>query len=87
MLRLYNPRPTEPLVNWKWTIGILSAHGLALFALVWLAMINPKISDWLSEAAEAELAMAVPPSAAPATQIAQPAAAIRSAQVDQRFYK
>jgi hypothetical protein len=87
MLRLYNPRPPEPVVNWTWTIGILSAHGLALLALVCLAMINPKIPVWLSEAAEAQLGMSMAPTIAPQTQIAQPSAPTRPTQVVQQFYK
>ena len=87
MLRLYNPRPRQPLVDWTWTVGILSAHSLAVFTLVWLAMINPKISVWISEGAEAELAMAVSPDVAPETQIAQPLAPMRATQVVERFYK
>jgi len=87
MLRLYNPRPRQPLVDWTWTVGILSAHSLAVFTLVWLAMINPKISVWISEGAEAELAMAVSPDVAPETQISEPLAPMRSTQVVERFYK
>jgi hypothetical protein len=86
MLRLYNPRPPEPIVDWTWTAGLLSAHGLALFALVWLAVINPKILVWISEGVEAELAAAVPPAAASTIQIAEPAAP-RRMQVVERFYK
>jgi hypothetical protein len=84
MLRLYNPRPPEPIVNWTWTVGLLSAHGLALLALVWLALVNPRIPVWISEGAEAELAAAAP---APRTQIAQPAVPVRHMQIVQRFYK
>lgn len=87
MLRLYNPRPPKPLVDWPWTVGILSAYGLAVLALVWLAMINPNISVWISEAAEAEIAMAVPPAVMPETQIAGPVAPMRSTKIVQRFYK
>jgi hypothetical protein len=87
MLRLYNPRPSEPCVNWPWTIGTLSAYGFALLALVWLAIANPKISVWISEAAEAELAAAVPPAAAPETHIAQPAGSVQSTQLAERLYK
>ncbi len=87
MLRLYNARPPEPVVNWTWTVGILSAYGLAVLALVWLATINPKISVWITEAADAELAMAVASVVAPTTEIAQPAAPMRPTRVVQRFYK
>jgi hypothetical protein len=86
MLRLYNPRPPKPLVDWTWTIGLLSAHGLALLALVWLALLNPKIPVWISEGAEAELAAAAPPTVASRTQIAEPAAP-RRLHIVERFYK
>jgi hypothetical protein len=48
MLRLYNARPPEPPVNWPWTAGVLAAHGLALLALVGLAMANPRIPVWMA---------------------------------------
>jgi len=86
MLRLYNPRPPEPVVDWPWTVGLLSAHGLALLALVWLALVNPKVSVWISEGAEAELAASVPPATASRMQIAEPAAP-RRMQIVERFYK
>jgi hypothetical protein len=86
MLRLYNPRPPKPLVDWPWTVGLLAAHGLALLALVWLAVINSKIPVWISEGAEAELAAAVPPAVASRIQIAQPAAP-RRMQIVERVYK
>jgi hypothetical protein len=72
MLRLYNPRPPKPRVNWKWTAGILATHVVVLLALVGLATINPKISTWIFEAVDAELAAYVPPSKAAKTQLAQP---------------
>ena len=56
MLRLYNPRPPKPLFDWPWIVGLLFVHGVALLALVWLALVNPKIPVWISEGAEAELA-------------------------------
>ncbi len=87
MLRLYNPRPPEPPVDWQWTVGLLSAHGLVLLALVWLTLVNPKIPVWISEGAEAELAAALPPAAASKIQIAQPAVPMRPTQIVERFYK
>jgi hypothetical protein len=87
MLRLYNPRPPEPRVNWKWTAGILSAHAVVLLALVGLATINPKISTWIFQAVEAELAAYVPPSEIPKTQLAQPNGAIRSIRFSDRLYR
>jgi hypothetical protein len=87
MLRLYNPRPPEPRANWKWTAGILSAHAIALLALVGLAMINPKISTWIFEAVEAELAASVSPPEGPKTQIAQPASPARSKPMLDRLYR
>ena len=87
MLRLYNPRPPEPPVDWPWIFGILSAHGLALCALIWLALVNPKISVWISEGAEAELALAVLPADTPRMQVAQPAVPTRPTQIVERFYK
>jgi predicted MFS family arabinose efflux permease len=87
MLRLYNPRPSKPVVNWRWTVGLLAAHGLALLALVWLGLVNPKIPEWISEGAEAELAAAVPPAVASEIQMARPAGPMRTARVAQRFYK
>jgi hypothetical protein len=86
MLRLYNPRPPEPLVDWTWTVGLLAAHGIVLLALVGLAVINPKIPVWISEGAEAELAAAVPPAITSEIQIAEPAAPRRT-QIVERFYK
>jgi hypothetical protein len=86
MLRLYNARPPEPSVDWPWTAGVLAAHGLALLALVWLATVNPRIPVWMAEAAQAELAAAVP-AAVPKTQIAQPAGPVRSVQIVGRLYK
>jgi hypothetical protein len=86
MLRLYNPRPPEPRVNWKWTTGILSAHAVALLVLVGLAMINPKISTWIFEAVEAELVASVPPEV-PKTQLAQPAGPMQSKQIPDSLYR
>jgi hypothetical protein len=87
MLRLYNPRPPEPGVNWKWTAGILSAHAVALLALIGLATINPKISTWMFEAVEAELAAYVPSAEVPKTQIAQPAGSMQSMRSLDRLYR
>jgi hypothetical protein len=72
MLRLYDPRPPKRRVNWQWTAGILSAHAVALLAVVGLAVVNPKVSTWIFDAVEAELAAFVPPSEAPKTQLARP---------------
>ena len=85
MLRLYNPRPPKPLFDWPWIVGLLSAHGVALLALVWLALVNPKIPVWISEGAEAELAAAVPPAVASRIAVAEPAP--KRVQIVERFYK
>jgi hypothetical protein len=69
MLRLYNPRPSR--TSRKWTIGILSAHGLALLTLIGLAMIDPEIAVWICDAQQAELAASVPAAVLPQAQLAQ----------------
>jgi hypothetical protein len=87
MLRLYNPRPPESRVNWKWTVGVVSAHVIALLALVGLGILNPGIPIWISEAAEAELAAYVPPAEMPRTQMAQPANPMQQTRIVGRLYR
>jgi hypothetical protein len=69
MLRLYNPRPSR--TSWKWTAGLLSAHGLALLALIGLAMIDPDIAVWICAAQQAELDASVPAAMLPRAQLAE----------------
>jgi hypothetical protein len=89
MLRLYNPRPPER-ISWPWTVGTLSAYAFALLVLVWLAIANPKMSVWMSQAAEAELAAQVPPTAeslafVPAAQMGQPEGSMQSSNLSIAF--
>jgi hypothetical protein len=87
MIRLYNPRPPEPRINWKWTVGVVSAHLIALLALIGLGILNPNIPIWISEAAEAELAAYVPPAEMLKTQIAQPASPMQQTRIVGRLYR
>ena len=54
----------ENRTQWKWTTGIAAACGVMLF--VALVSNSPKASDWVSDAAQAEVAAStMTPDAAP----------------------
>lgn len=69
----------ENRTQWKWTAGFAAACGVILF--VALMSNSPTASNWVSNAAQAELASSnVTP--APPVQIAQPAKPIRTVRAD-----
>jgi NADH:ubiquinone oxidoreductase subunit 6 (subunit J) len=61
----------ENRTQWKWTAGIAAAFGLIMFALVALTW-TPTLTNWVSDAAQAEFAGTMMPEQAP-VQTAQPA--------------
>jgi hypothetical protein len=62
----------------NWGVGAFALPALIVIALVGLAMTHMDVSNWMSEAAQAEFTGANnPPQAAP-KQLAQPAGEIRS---------
>ena len=70
----------ENRAQWKWTAGFAAACGVILF--VALMSNSPTASNWVSNAAQAELASSnVTPEQAP-VQIAQPAKAIRTVRAE-----
>ena len=60
----------EYRTQWKWTAGIVAAFGVIMFALVALTW-TPAVTNWISDAAQAELAGSMAPQPAP-LQTAQP---------------
>jgi hypothetical protein len=71
----------ENRTQWKWTAGFAAACGVILF--VALMSNSPTASNWVSDAAQAELASSsvTPPEQAP-VQIAQPAKPIRTVRAE-----
>ena len=61
----------ENRTQWKWTAGIVAAFGVIMFALVALTW-TPAVTDWVSDATQAEFASTMTPEPAP-LQTAQPA--------------
>jgi hypothetical protein len=61
----------ENLTQWKWTAGI-AAFGVVMFALVALTWNSPTMTNWVSDAAQAEFVGTMAPDPAP-VQTAQPA--------------
>ena len=73
-----NLRPSDRQGLWNWTAGLLAVYGAAVLVLVGLMMRYPAVSDWVSQAAQAEFAVMSPsPETAPA-QLAQPGNQIRT---------
>ena len=68
--------------NWNSGIGFLAVPALIAVALVGLAIFQPAVSSWISEAAQAEFAGSFAmPDAAP-TQLARPANEIRAVRAN-----
>jgi hypothetical protein len=62
----------------SWSVGFFALPVFVVIALVGLILTQPAVSNWISEAAQAEFVGLNPaPEAAP-TQLAQPAMAIRT---------
>jgi hypothetical protein len=61
----------ENRTQWKWTAGIVATLGVIMFALVALTW-TPAVTDWVSDATQAEFASTMTPARAP-LQTAQPA--------------
>ena len=62
-----NSRPSDRQGFWNWTAGLLAVYGAAVLVLVGLMMRYPAVSDWVSQAAQAEFAVVSPsPESAPA---------------------
>ena len=59
----------ENRTQWKWTAGIVAAFGVIMFALVALTW-TPAVTDWVSDAAQAEFAASTMTSDAAPVQIA-----------------
>ena len=60
----------ENRTQWKWTAGIVAAFGVIMFALVALTW-TPAVTDWVSDAAQAEFAAStMTPDAAPVQIVA-----------------
>jgi hypothetical protein len=73
-----NSRPSDRHGFWNWTAGLLALYGAAVLVLVGLMMRYPAVTDWVSQAAQAEFAVMSPsPETAPA-QLAQPGNQIRT---------
>jgi NADH:ubiquinone oxidoreductase subunit 6 (subunit J) len=54
----------ENRTQWKWTAGIAAAFGVIMFALVALTW-TPTVTNWISDAAQAEFASTATPDVAP----------------------
>jgi hypothetical protein len=66
----------------SWGFGFLALPALLAIMLVGLAIVQPSASNWISEAAQAELAAAIlAPDVAP-TQLAKPAMEIRTVRAE-----
>jgi hypothetical protein len=73
-----NSRPSDRHDVWNWTVGLLALYGAVVLVLVGLMIRHPVVSNWVSEAAQAEFAITSPsPETAP-TQLAQPGDQIRT---------
>jgi hypothetical protein len=65
----------------RWGVGILVLPVLVVVALIGLAMTNPKTSNWISDAVQAEFVGSNGPEAAP-TQLARPASTIQTVRAN-----
>jgi len=73
-----NSRPSDRQGFWNWTAGLLAVYGAAVLVLVGLMIDRKAVTDWVSQAAQAEFAVMSPsPETAPA-QLAQPGNQIRT---------
>jgi len=73
-----NSRPSDRHGFWNWTAGLLAVYGAAVLVLVGLMTRYPAVTDWVSQAAQAEFAVVSPsPESAPA-QLAEPGNQIRT---------
>jgi hypothetical protein len=59
----------ENRTQWKWTAGIAAGFGVIMFALVALTW-TPAVTDWVSDAAQAEFAASTMTAEAAPVQIA-----------------
>jgi hypothetical protein len=72
-----NSRPSDRHGFWNWP-GLLALYVAVVLVLMGLMMRFPAVSDWVSEAAQAEFAVVSPsPEIAP-TQLAQPNNEVRT---------
>ena len=65
----------------RWGVGILALPALVVVALIGLAMVNPNMSSWISDAVQAEFVGSNGPELAP-TQLAKPATAIKTVRAN-----
>jgi hypothetical protein len=65
----------------RWGVGILALPVLVVVALIGLAMTNPNMSNWISDAVQAEFVGSNGPETAP-TQLAKPSSAIRTVRAN-----
>jgi hypothetical protein len=65
----------------RWGVGILALPVLVVVALIGLAMTNPNMSNWISDAVQAEFVGSNGPEIAP-TQLAKPSSAIRTVRAN-----
>jgi hypothetical protein len=73
-----NSRPPDRYDFWNRAVGLLALYGAIALVLVGFMMRYPAISNWVSEAAQAEFAVTTPsPEIAP-TQLAQPNNEVRT---------
>ena len=73
-----NSRPFDRHGFWNWTAGLLALYGAIVLVLVGFMIRYPAVSNWVSEAAQAEFTVTSPsPEVAP-TQLAQPNNEVRT---------
>ena len=71
----------EHLTHWKWTAGIAAAFGVVMFAMVALTWNSPTMTNWVSDAAQAEFAGSMMPEQGP-LQTAEPARKFHALKFD-----
>jgi hypothetical protein len=73
-----NSRPTDRRDFWNWTGNLLAVYGTAVLVLVSLMMRFPALTEWVSEALQAEAAVMSPAPETTPTQFAQPGGQMRT---------
>jgi hypothetical protein len=71
----------EHLTQWKWIAGIAAAFAVVMFAMVALTWNSSTMTNWVSDAAQAEFAGSMMPEQGP-LQTAEPARKFHTLKFD-----
>jgi hypothetical protein len=73
-----NSRPTDRRDFWNWSGNLLAVYGAAVLVLASLMMRFPALTEWVSEALQAEAYVMSPAPQDTPTQLAQPSDQMRT---------